>query len=547
MTTPSINIAGAVSNPASLAGPGGQAMVAANGGTMSNNNQLNLGNVSGNVSISLGGAPAQAALAPRMVLIDVAARTPAATIRAGASYRLVVAPAGGVANPTLTADVAMRFQLRFYDQERDVPLDDFEVLAPWPDALTPELVQAGGLKAQLELEMPDSFPQGVGSLRLEVVERGMAGFPEAGLLFEPVPIVAARIDSLKLEGTYVQLDRSLQQSLHVRLDNPPPEGAAIMHVRPALAGRVNLSCYTRSGRLSLEDRPLGELPALDGLDAGGFIAAASKFSASGPAELLKWLRDFRALHAERLGLLVCDHTEVGAPWEALELADRVYLGSVGGVARWMPVRQVGAEGDREVAIVDEPRAGRVLALGPPPSAALAGFMVDQAPDGAALWDALFAAPESYAIVYIGGLDMAAGADLKLEEELLSRRQGSQLAPAARRPLFLLDAPRAAIVSYQAQQARGLAATLLGRVADGLFGFAGGAPAATARLSADLLAELGAGLSVAEALRRARAAAFARWQQGQADDAELVAGLLFRYYGNPLIRLQLTPAAGQGGQ
>jgi hypothetical protein len=309
-----------------------------------------------------------------------------------------------------------------------------------------------------------------------------------------------------------------------------------MHIRPTQPGRVDITAYTRRTRSVFPEQSLSDAPTLAIDDPiPGFFEDVYRFSDYGPGELLGWMRELlpsgQASEPAAPNLLICDHSEAPVPWEAIDLGGEKHLGAVSGVARWVPIRR--NNHPRNLEFWPDIRSGRVLALGTVPGEALSRWAVDQVDSLNALWQQLFAAHDQYALVYIGGLS---GATLNL-----SRKQID-----GRRPLFVVEAAGLGRLICHGQVVKGSAEPLLGQVADGLIGLAGGSPAAATTLLAGLLDRLTPTTSVAEAIRQARQEACVRWSDTPAEEPSLATAFLLHYYGNPLLRLELTPASQPEG-
>ncbi len=472
----------------------------------------------------------QQGLYPELLLQEVVGQTlkPATTLRPAGLYQLVVLLKPVGAGEPIVVDGPMTLSVVFYDKTQAAVVIDLPIL--WTGSVEPQMLDNGLMPPPETIELPGMLPIGTASLCLKVLTRKPPG-PHSNEMTED-RVVYTSPDTLTLQGNFVPKGAPALKAAHVNVDRVLPRDGAIVNVLQAGPGAVNLRYNTGAGGTSeLYDQPvIWTQPT----DAAKIIAAMTKFSIALPA-LKQCFSGISSPSASPLRVLVFDSTGLGAPWEALDLGARRFLGTLGSVARWASICE------REVSFAEDLRSGRVLALNAP-AGLLDAWAVDAVDSYSDLLERLVTSPTDYALIYI---NCRSSNPQQIDQEICG---DFNFAPIdGPRPVCFLDGPGTLCMSYTQGVAVGLAASILANIADGVFGFEGGNDDNAAHLVHTLLRLLTPMIAASEALRQMREQSLARWSAKTADPAEMATALLCHYYGNPMLCIALTPAATGGVQ
>lgn len=384
------------------------------------------------------------------------------------------------------------------------------------------------------------------------------------------PFSAAKIQA-KIEGKEIIEERkTVYERCYIDFDASFPEHVAILYVEQMSGERLQLTgfdsrhskiqdCKTKSDFFSSRDY----IRVRDALDPQ-LTLEVMKFKARSASEILtRWLKELFGRYKERFCLIVCDLSASGINWEALAIEDDEYIGALGVVTRWLPIRYYD---DRTILRVEADRTtGSMIAYvdnGLKETAKkeketlrdLAKVEAYESVD--ALLGALSGSLSSVGLVYLAshgtvtsGLkheklvnSVAIGPD---SEQLLHLNVESIPRKADPRPVIFINACNSALLFVEGNSIIGWPEVALTRLASaylGTLGLVGSEYAASvsARIFTSATQDhSGANLpAILKEIRKEAIEAVANNRENEEKLKDLIYSFMYIYYGNPLLTVTL---------
>ncbi|MEN3326826.1 MAG: hypothetical protein V7638_1633 [Acidobacteriota bacterium] len=186
---------------------------------------------------------------------------------------------------------------------------------------------------QFEISTEENCPSGELELNLLVLDE------------ERNPTPAAKIKA-KIEGKeIIEQRKTVFEECYIDFDASFPENVAILYVEQLSGERLQLTGFDSRHSKIQDFKTISDffssrdyVHKSDSLHPQRTLEVM-KFKARSASEILtKWLKELFGRYKERFCLIVCDLSASRINWEALAIEDDEYIGALGVVTRWLPLR-----------------------------------------------------------------------------------------------------------------------------------------------------------------------------------------------------------------
>jgi hypothetical protein len=392
------------------------------------------------------------------------------------------------------------------------------------------------------------------------------------------PRQVARL-TLSLNGTYSPVDEQLLEATHIALDASLPEGIAIIHIEDGLENLRLTGWSYRNWPLRIDSFPRPTISLATFVEhqipPANVRNEVRVLSRCNPPRLIRWLTRLLQRHGEHLSIIITDHTGSDFPWEMMELdveqEGEIPLGAIAVIVRWLPVQFY--ESWYYLQMQDDACTGDVIvhldqAEGVPldiEQESFDQFSTSYYTHLDEVRQRLSHSLQSVGLVYLGCHGLVVDRD---HREMVEReiQLGSLTNPSERlvpieleivgrhqelRPVVFVNACHSGrLIRDSMHRLRGLPEVFLARVARGYIGTLGPVESAYAaqivQAMSQAVSAVDGGIRIGEFLRRLRAEAVKRLRENETRENWLryIYTFMYVYYGNPLIRLRLTPAGAR---
>jgi hypothetical protein len=386
------------------------------------------------------------------------------------------------------------------------------------------LADLGALAHEFEVKVQDICARGTARFVLLVSADGKRALPAAVL-------------ERSVNGNINRIDPVLLDEVRLDLEAVTPEHFAILHIEQSEPDKYRIKGWNRRlVELKLERQELDDTIGLASfveakVAPADVLANIRSVSRRAPQPLISWLQQLYQCYAEKVCLVIADHTSREIPWEALEIADNQHIGTSFAVARWIPVQnfaqwvQLRVENAVQRGAIVAHLDHSQLPATDRERAALDQFRTTYL-DRELLEDRLAQPLADVCLVYLATHGMfvyndphkiAVGSFENPSQRLTAVRLEVLNPQTGARPLFFVNA------CHSARLLRGRRGLCIG---EALLGHAG---------------QSAQGINAAEALRQIRARAVAELLANPSPAAQLACVFVFMYvfFGNPLAEWQLA--------
>lgn len=371
--------------------------------------------------------------------------------------------------------------------------------------------------------------------------------------------------SVQVEGASYPVDSELLTTCSIALNVGLPENTAILYIESddkkyRLTGWSSHERLMRTDPIESPTYSLANFVEAD-LDPKTIRGLITRHSRNNSTKLLEWFKRLYERHGDNLCLIVADHSASELPWEMMKIEDRLYLGAIWKVVRWIPVRNYLLW--QKLQVQDQEISGTVVAYlneeveKKVEREALNRFRTSFCEDTDLLTKTLSEPLDTVAVVYlgchgiftaneehtiaIGGLRNPSRNVMALDIESIDDHKGA-------RPLLFVNACHSARLIRDNERFIGLLEVFLARVANSYLGTIGPVGSLQAAEIAERIFDKGVRGTVepAEILRELRAEAIAKLAASESKEAWLnfIYTFMYVFYGNPFIKINLV-AVGEG--